>query len=191
MYHFFAYMSRLKLIRRWSLMRNIREENNQEHSLQVAMVAHALALIKNRFYGGQVDTGKVAVLALYHDAGEVLTGDLPTPVKYADDNIRTAYHHIEANAKERLAVMLPEELQADYRDFLSPQAGAEKDLVKAADKICAYLKCLEETAGGNGEFAVAKETVFRELGKFTEMPEVAYFLREFGPSFGLTLDEMK
>lgn len=191
MHHFFAYMSRLKLIRRWSLMRNIQEENNQEHSLQVAMVAHALALIRNRFYGGQADAGRVAVLALYHDAGEVLTGDLPTPVKYADDNIRSAYHHIEANAKARLSMMLPDELQADYQDFLSPPPGEERDLVKAADKICAYLKCLEETAGGNGEFAVAKEAVYHELSKFTAMPEVAYFLREFGPSFGLTLDEMK
>lgn len=191
MYHFFAYMSRLKLIQRWSLMRSLQKENAQEHSLEVAMVAHNLALIKNRYFGGKLDASQVAVLAMYHDASEVLTGDLPTPVKYADDAIRQSYHAIEATAQERLLAMLPPEFRAEYKEFLMPQDGEAKRLVKAADKLCAYLKCLEETAAGNREFAVAQETLRQELSKFADLPEVEWFLTHFSPSFGLTLDELK
>ncbi len=191
MSHFFAYMSRLKLIRRWSLMRNLQEENTQEHSLQVAMVAHALALIRNRYYGGNLDAEHIAVAAMYHDAGEVLTGDLPTPIKYANPEIRDAYHRLEDQAGERLLAMLPEELQQDYRFILQPQDALEQRLIHAADKICAYWKCVEETAGGNGEFAVAKETIEQSLEQFQDLPEVKFFLQHFGASFGLTLDELK
>jgi 5'-deoxynucleotidase len=191
MSHFFAYLSRMKFIKRWGLMHNTYSENVQEHSLRVAQIAHALALIRNRNFGGSLNPERVAVLALYHDAGEVLTGDLPSPIKYFNPEIQRAYHEIEASAASRLVSMLPAELAADYRGVLSPGASddAHRELVKAADKLCAYIKCLEETAAGNKEFSRAEQALSKTvLG--IELPEVKYFLEVFVPSFRLTLDEL-
>ncbi|HJS74255.1 MAG TPA: 5'-deoxynucleotidase [Vicinamibacteria bacterium] len=189
--HFFAYLSRMKFIKRWGLMHNTYAENVQEHSLRVAQIAHALALIRNRKFGGRVSPERVAVLALYHDAGEVLTGDLPSPIKYFNPEIQQAYHQIEASAAARLVEMVPKELAEDYRRVLAPDSSESEhqELVKAADKLCAYIKCLEEMAAGNKEFTKAEqalERAVREIG----LREVRYFLEVFVPSFRLTLDEL-
>lgn len=190
--HFFAYLARMKLIARWGLMRNTYSENVAEHSLQVAQVAHALALIKNKFFSGNVDANQVAVLALYHDASEVVTGDLPTPVKYFNSQIQAAYKEIETRAEDQLVELLPEALRADYRPLISQKnASAEAvELVKAADSICAYLKCIEEKTSGNSEFSRAEKSIEDKI-KNMNKPEVAYFLEHFVPSFKLTLDELR
>jgi 5'-deoxynucleotidase len=191
MSHFFAYLARMKFINRWGLMRNTHAENIQEHSLQVAMIAHGLAIIQNRLFGGEVDAQRVAVLAVYHDAGEVITGDLATPIKYFNPKIKEAYDEIEVVASQKLLDMLPEELRPDYEAFFFVQVDddAAWKLVKAADKICAYLKCLEELKAGNEEFAKAKNAVRREIEQL-KMPEVDYFMKKFIASFSLTLDEL-
>lgn len=191
MFHFFAYISRLHLIKRWGLMRSTREENTQEHSWQVAVVAHALAVISNRLFGGRLDEGRVAVLALYHDVSETVTGDLPTPVKYANSEIERVFHALEAAAVEELADKLPEELQPHFRPVLLPQPGPEEELVHIADKLCAYLKCAEELQSGNQEFEVAFAAAAEKMEKYAARPEVAYFMEHFVPSFSLTLDELK
>ena len=191
MSHLFAYFSRMKFIRRWGLMRNTYPENVQEHSLRVALAAHALALIRNRLFGGRVDPSRVAVLALYHDSGEVLTGDLPSPIKYLNAEIRSAYVEIESSAARTLLGMVPEPLRDDYRPLLLAEAADpdERAIVKAADKLCAWMKCLEETAAGNREFAKAEEALRRTV-EAIELPEVRYFVATFVPSFRLTLDEL-
>jgi 5'-deoxynucleotidase len=191
MSHLFAYLSRMKFIKRWGLMHTTYPENIQEHTVRVAMIAHALAVIRNRLFDGRVDAERVAVLALYHDAGEVLTGDLPAPVKYFDAQIRAAYRAIEAAAHDKLLAMVPEPLRPDYRPLFRPdEREAEHwQLVKAADKLCAYVKCLEEVAAGNGEFVQAEKTL-RATVEAIPHPEVAYFLTTFAPSFRLTLDEL-
>jgi 5'-deoxynucleotidase len=191
MSHLFAYLSRMKFIKRWGLMHNTYPENIQEHSLRVAMIAHALAVIRNRHFDGDVNPDRVAVLALYHDAGEVLTGDLPAPVKYFNPQIRAAYHTIEAAAHDKLLAMVPEDLRDDYRPLFLPEERERTHwlLVKAADKICAYVKCLEETAAGNGEFAQAEKTL-RASVEALALPEAHYFLETFAPSFRLTLDDL-
>ena len=190
MNHFFAYMARMKYIRRWSLMKNNGDENIQEHSLQTAMIAHCLAVIKNKMYNGNVDEEKVALMAMYHEAGEVITGDLPTPIKYYDPDIKKAYKNIEAEAERRLIATLPEELRDVYRPLVSQEDCPERVLVKNADKICAYLKCLEELRGGNAEFTKAANTIKQDIDKINT-PEVVYFMEKFVPSFELTLDEME
>jgi 5'-deoxynucleotidase len=181
----------MKFIRRWGLMRNTYPENVQEHSLRVALAAHALALIRNRLFEGEVDPSRVAVLALYHDSGEVLTGDLPSPIKYLNPEIRSAYEEIETSAARSLLGMVPEPLRDDYRPLLIAQAADpdERAIVKAADKLCAWMKCLEETAAGNREFAKAEEAL-RETVAAIDLPEVRYFVDTFLPSFRLTLDEL-
>jgi 5'-deoxynucleotidase len=191
MSHLFAYLSRMRFIQRWGLMRNTYPENIQEHSLRVAMIAHALAIIRNRLFGGAVDPERTAVLALYHDAGEVLTGDLPAPVKYFNPEIKTAYKAIEAAAARKLLAMVPEGLRADYEPlFLGAEADrAHRELVAAADKLCAYMKCLEEMGAGNHEFAKA-EKALRASVEALELPEVRHFVDVFLPSFRLTLDEL-
>jgi 5'-deoxynucleotidase len=191
MSHLFAYLSRMKFIKRWGLMHNTYPENIQEHSLRVAMIAHALAIIRNRVFGGNVNPERAAVLALYHDASEVLTGDLPAPVKYFNPEIKTAYKAIEAAAARKLFHMVPEALKADYQAlFLAADADrVHHDLVMAADKLCAYLKCLEEIGAGNQEFAKA-EKALRASVDGLGLPEVSYFLDTFVPSFRLTLDEL-
>ena len=189
--HFFAQLSRMKLIYRWPLMRNVQPENISEHSLQVAMVAHAMALIENRKFGGQLDPNQIAVMALYHDATEVLTGDLPTPIKYHNPAIASEYKKIEKLAEQRLLAMLPAEFIEDFRPLLdsSQQELAAARLVKAADTLCAYSKCLEELAAGNHEFELAKRRLEKMLDE-RMTPTVRYFLEVFMPSFALTLDEM-
>jgi 5'-deoxynucleotidase len=192
MSHLFAYLSRMKFIQRWGLMHNTYPENIQEHSLRVAMIAHALAIIRNRIFGGNVNPERTAVLALYHDASEVLTGDLPAPVKYFNPEIKTAYKAIETTAARKLFNMVPEALKADYQAlFLAEDADhVHHDLVTAADKLCAYLKCLEEIGAGNQEFSKA-EKALRASVEGLDLPEVRYFLATFVPSFRLTLDELE
>ncbi|MBP8173370.1 MAG: 5'-deoxynucleotidase [Aeromonadaceae bacterium] len=189
--HFFAHLARMKLIYRWPLMRNVQKENISEHSLQVAMVAHALALIENRKFGGTLNPEQAALLALYHDATEVLTGDLPTPIKYHNPAIATEYKKIEKLAEQRLLELLPPEFVEDYRPLIDSdhQDPELTRVVKAADTLCAYSKCLEELAAGNKEFVVAK----RRLETILESrmtPAVRYFLDVFIHSFSLTLDEI-
>ncbi len=190
MSHFFAYLARMKLIRRWGLMHSLLPENVQEHSARVAIIAHALAVIRNRFYEGNLNPERATTFALFHDASEVLTGDLPTPVKYFNPAIREAYASIETSANQKLLSLLPEELQPDYRELFDESGDEEyRQLVKAADKLCAYLKCLEEVGTGNQEFAKAETSIRASIDKMN-LPEVAYFLEVFVPSFRLTLDEL-
>ena len=188
--HFFAYISRMRFIQRWALMRNTAQENVQEHSHQVAVLAHALAVIRNEKFGGSVDAGTVAVAGLYHDASEILTGDLPTPIKYDNPAIRKAYKDVEAVAERKLLEMLPQELQDVYRPVLTGPGGEVEQLVKAADKLSAYIKCVEELKAGNNEFREAAAQTRRALEAY-ELPEVQYFMDTFMDSFALTLDELK
>ena len=188
--HFFAYVSRLRFIQRWALMRNTAQENVQEHSHQVAVLAHALAVIRNEKFGGSVDAGQVAVAALYHDASEILTGDMPTPIKYDNPDIRKAYKEVEAMAERKLLHMLPEELQPAYAPIITGQSGEIEELVKAADKLSAYIKCVEEMKAGNKEFREAAAQTRKALDAY-ELPEVVYFMETFMESFSLTLDELK
>lgn len=191
MNHFFAYLAKMKFIQRWGLMRNTSPENIQEHSLQVAMIAHGLAIIKNRRFDGQVNPERVATLALFHDASEVITGDLATPIKNFNPKIKTAYSEIEIVAKQKLFDMLPDELKLDYEPVFFRQMDDEAhwSLIKAADKICAYLKCLEELKVGNEEFAKAARVIEADINKLG-LPEVTYFMEIYVPSFALTLDEL-
>ena len=189
--HFFAHLSRLKLISRWPLMRNVRTENVSEHSLQVAFVAHALDIIKNRKFNGNVNPERVALLAMYHDASEVLTGDMPTPIKYYNPQIAHEYKKIEKVAQQKLIEMLPPELQNDFRPLLDEHyyTEDEKLVVKQADALCAYLKCLEELSAGNNEFKLAKARLEKTLD-MRSSPEMEYFMKVFIPSFSLSLDEI-
>ena len=186
---FFAYLSRLKLIRRWSLMRNAVPENDAEHSLQVAMIAHAIAVIARDRYGKSVDPEHVLSLAVYHDATEVMTGDLPTPVKYHNDELRGAYHRLEALSADRLLALLPGDLQPAFVPYMKQEDGYEHSLVKAADRISAYIKCMEEQRAGNHEFDYAAENVRKSIAAF-DLPEVRDFLTDFLPAFDMTLDEL-
>lgn len=189
--HFFAHVSRMKLIQRWPLMRSISNENVSEHSLQVAFVAHALAIIKNKKFGGRLNPERIALMAMYHDASEVLTGDLPTPIKYHNIQMATEYKKIETAAELKLIDMLPEEFRQDFAPFIhgghEPMDGA--DVVKQADTICAYLKCLEEISLGNNEYALAKKRLDQALQERWS-DEMGYFLEVFAPSFSLSLDEI-
>ena len=188
--HFFAYLSRMRFIQRWALMRNTAPENVQEHSHQVAVLAHALAVLRNEKFGGHVDPGAVAVAALYHDASEILTGDMPTPIKYDNPTIRTAYKDVEAVAEHKLLNMLPEELRGVYAPILTVEDPEIEALVKAADKLSAYIKCVEELKAGNNEFREAASQTRKALESYG-MPEVESFLETFMDSFSLTLDELK
>ena len=188
--HFFAYISRMRFIQRWALMRNTAPENVQEHSHQVAVLAHALAVIRNEKFGGRLDPGAVAAAALYHDAGEILTGDMPTPIKYDNPAIRAAYKDVEAVASRKLLHMLPEDLQDAYRPILLEEDGEIRRVVKAADKLSAHIKCVEELKAGNNEFRDAAAQTRRALERY-DLPEVQYFLDTFLDSFSLTLDQLK
>ena len=191
MSHFFAYLSRMKYIQRWSLMRNVVQENIQEHSLQVAMIAHSLAVIRNKFYGGELDADRIAVIALYHDISEVVTGDLPSPIKYFNPDIRSAYKQIESRAEGQILSLLPESLYDEYHRLILKD-GKRKDfkqIISAADKLSAYIKCLEEINAGNMEFSKAKKAIWETIVKM-DLPEVDYFIKHFIPSFELTLDEL-
>ncbi len=188
--HFFAYIARMRFIQRWALMRNTAPENVQEHSHQVAVLAHALAVIRRERFGGQIDPGTVAAAALYHDASEILTGDMPTPIKYDNPVIRSAYKDVEAVAEGKLLAMLPEELRKWYAPILTETDPEVETLVKAADKLSAHIKCLEEMKAGNNEFREAAAQTRKALTAFG-LPELDYFLETFLESFSLTLDELK
>ena len=186
---FYAYLSRLRWIKRWGLKRNAYEENVMEHSWEVSVIAHTLALIKNRYFGGKVDANEIATAALYHDVTEVITGDLPTPIKYHSTQITTAYKQIEQQAEKELIGLLPNKLQADFAVLIQQEKMPEghEVIIKAADKISAYLKCQAELKAGNREFEMAAEQLVIALGK-SEQEEVIFFMTHFVPSCGLTLD---
>lgn len=189
-YHFFAIMSRMKYISRWSLMNNTRVENISEHSLTVAMIAHALCVINRKQFGGNADPEFAAVAALYHDCTEIITGDLPTPIKYSSKTLRKAYADIESEAAEQLLSTLPEYMRDEYRKIISPEEDSKETmrLVKAADKLSALFKCIEEEQMGNNEFRRAKEEAEKYLRNM-ELPEVDVFMRDFLPSYYLSLDD--
>ncbi len=191
MNHFFAMLSRMKYINRWGLMRNTRQENICEHSLETALVAHALATIGNELYHKSYDAQRCACLAMLHDASEIITGDMPTPVKYHSEEIRKAYGEVEEMAVEHLVSMLPEELRPTYRSLMTEDGPGDeglKPLVKAADKISAVIKCVEERRSGNHDFHKAEQTLLDSIKKMG-LPEANYFVREFLPSYGLTIEE--
>ena len=187
---FFAVISRMKYINRWSLMRNTITENISEHSLETAFIAHALAVLRNKRFGGNVNAERCALLAIYHDTTEIITGDLPTPVKYYNKNIKTAYDEIEENAKNQLLSYLPEDFRDEYEPLFSrTEEEAELwKLVKAVDKISALIKCVEERQMGNTDFASAEKSTYNAIKKLN-VPEAEVFLEEFMPSYLLTLDE--
>ena len=187
--HFFAYISRMRFIQRWALMRNTAPENVQEHSHQVAVLAHALAVIRNEKFGGRLDPGAVAVAALYHDASEILTGDMPTPIKYDNPAIQQAYKQVESVAEEKLLSMLPDDLREEFRPAITIPDENIRAVVKAADKLSAYLKCVEEVKGGNLEFKKAKEQTYAALCR-DPIPALQYFMDNFLEGFSLTLDEL-
>ena len=190
-YNFFAFVNRMKYIQRWSLMRNATTDNLQEHSLQTAMIAHMLVLIDNKRFGGKLDAEKAAVFALYHDAAETVTGDMPTPVKYFDDNMRTTYGKIEEMANEKLIAKLPDEFKDDFRNILEFEeiSPEYKPFIKAADKISAYLKCIEEEKFGNKEFIGAKESILKYINNMN-LKAADYFVENFVGAFEKTLDEI-
>ena len=189
-HNFFAYISRMRYIVRWSLMRNALPENIQEHSHMVAVIAHALGVIRRDVFGVPCDPNECAAVALYHDSSEILTGDLPTPIKYHSAEIRGAYSQVEALANEKLLATLPAELRGAYEPLLTGETQARlHDLVKAADKLSAYIKCIEERKAGNNEFLSAEAQTRRWLEE-NPLPEVAYYMEHFIPAFELTLDEL-
>lgn len=190
MYPFFAFVKRMKHVRRWSLMRNVSEENLLEHSQETAMLAHALAVIGNEYFGKSYEPERAAALALYHDATEVVTGDLPTPVKYRNDEIRKAYKDIEKSAGEEILGMLPERMRKYYRELVCGCDCVEYGLMKQADKLAAYIKCIEERESGNKEFLSAEKTVRRELDDIAD-EETRFFIENFLPAYGLDLDRQK
>lgn len=192
-YSFFATVSRMKYIERWALMRNTIPENLSEHSLDVAMIAHVLCIIGNVRYGRKLDADKAAVIAMYHDASEILTGDMPTPIKYYNSALKEAYKSIEDEANERLLDNLPEDLRTEYRDifFKAEDMRYEWKLVKAADKLSALIKCIEEEKTGNKEFVKAKETIEGAIIRMSEeLPELKDFTDELLPAYYKTLDEL-
>ncbi|MFA5449689.1 MAG: 5'-deoxynucleotidase [Clostridia bacterium] len=189
-YNFFAYLSRMKYIERWSLMRSTERENIMEHSAQVAQLAHALAVINNRVFGGNASPDRAAALAVFHDASEVITGDLPTPIKYYNSRINDAYKELETVASDKLISMLPQELKSDYSAILNQDANSpEYAFVKAADKLAAYIKCIEEIKSGNKEFVKAHKATQAAVEE-SELKEVKYFADNFLQGFALTLDEL-
>ncbi|WP_421866073.1 5'-deoxynucleotidase [Motiliproteus sp.] len=189
--HFFAYIDKLRWVIRWGLKRNTVPENVKEHSWDVATIAHALAVIRNRVFGGNVDVNAVVVAAIYHDSVEAVCSDVITPVKYHSRQIREAFKEIERTAEKELVAMLPEELKADFSRYLVednlPQE--HQQLIKMADSITAYLKCQMELKNGNMQFSKAAESIGERLKSY-EQPEIDYFLRVFAPSYDLTLDEI-
>ena len=195
-YGFFAMLDRMQYINRWGLMRNNKVENIKEHSFDVAVIAHALAVLHNEMFDHEMKTDpyKVLTYALYHDCTEIITGDLPTPIKYRNETIKKAYREVEHEAAVRLSSLLPEIMQDEYLELLSPKFETEEDLlvkklVKAADRISAYIKCITEEASGNTEFTSAKKTIKDTIDKIG-LPEVDYFMERFVPSYGYTLDEL-
>ena len=189
--HFFAYVSRLRWIKRWGLMRNAIEENVATHSWEVATLAHALAIIRNRHFGGQVNADRIAAAALYHDATEVITGDMPTPVKYHSRVMREAFGDIEHKAEAELLALLPADLREDFAPYVreSGWEQEEKELIKAADRLSALLKCQAEMQAGNKEFEPAAGHILKKL-EDDALPEVMYFLEVFAPGYQRPLDNL-
>lgn len=192
MNNFFAMLSRMRYINRWGLMNNTREENISEHSLEVALLAHALVTIANERFGASLSADRAAVMGIFHDAGEIITGDMPTPIKYYNDDIRNAYQQIERGSEQRLLNMLPEDLRSTYEPLIdSAQADAELlPYVKAADKLSALIKCICEIRMGNAEFTKAERTIRETLMK-TDLSALRVFMEEFLPAYELTLDELE
>ena len=200
---FFAFVSRMRYINRWALMRNTRHESLEEHSLQVAMIAHAIAVIRAKYYPAdslgrarvEISPDRAATMAIYHDADEIIVGDMPTPVKYMNPQIESVFKNIEMQASTRLLSMLPDEIRLEYQALLLPEkddlvVAETVKIVKAADKISALIKCMEEKKAGNSEF----DPAFRKLQMIVDeidLPEVKHFVREFLPAYGLTLDELE
>lgn len=189
---FYAMLGRMKHITRWGLMRNSMRESLSEHSYDTAVIAHALALIGNAYYGRECNPDRIAAAALFHDAPEILTGDMPTPVKYHNPEIRAAFGAVEHGAAERLLAMLPDELQPAYRRLLTLESAEPQTYVyvKAADKISAYLKCVEELKSGNREFERAAQQLRRAVTEL-HLPEADHFMAQFAESYGMTLDELQ
>lgn len=189
--HFYAYISKIRWLQRWGLKRNVINENVMEHSWEVATITHALGVIRNQHFGGSLDVNVVVVAALYHDCGEVITGDMPSPIKYHSPAITQAYKAVEEQAERELLRLLPESLQGAYRGVLLHEEIPPEhlQLIKAADTLCAYIKCRSEVLAGNFEFSQAEKDVKARLDRI-ELPEVQYFLETFVPSYGLTLDEL-
>ncbi len=187
-YHFYAMLSRMKNIYRWGLMRNTKQESLSEHTLETAFVAHALALIYNNRFGGDVNADRIAVLALFHDTSEIITGDMPTPIKYYNPEIKKVYKEIEKVAEDKLISMLPDYLRDDIGELYNDSDNTARLIIKAADKISAYIKCLEELKMGNEEFRTAKESTEKAI-KALGFPAADVFMEEFIPSFMLSLDE--
>ncbi len=188
--HFYAMLFRMKYIDRWALMRNTRKETLSEHTLETAFIAHSLAVIENRRFGGSVDADRAALLALFHDVPEIITGDLPTPVKYGNQNIKTAYREIESAAEERLLSLLPDDLRPEFEKLFNPDDKHLKKIVKAADKLSALIKCRDEISFGNRDFKSAEESTLKAVNDL-DLPAAKVFLEEFLPSFSLSLDEQK
>ena len=186
---FFAYIFRMRYIARWALMRNTRTENVEEHSYEVAVLAHALAVVGQEIFHKDVNPDRVATAALFHDAPEIITGDLPTPIKYFNPAIKSAYDQVEAVAQDKLLGMLPTQLTEAYTHLLRVEDPKARCYIKAADKLAAWLKCLEERKAGNREFVQAEEETLHAL-KDMNMDEVTWFLEHMGEAFGLTLDEL-
>lgn len=189
--NFFAMISRMKYINRWGLMNNTREENIAEHSLEVAIIAHALVTISNKRLGTALSADRAAVMAIFHDSSEIITGDLPTPVKYYNDDIRNSYKEIEEISEKHLLSMLPDDLKEEYKPLIV-SSDADRELipfVKAADKLSALIKCINELSMGNREFVKAERTI-RETVEGIELEAVKIFVEEFLPSYELTLDEL-
>ena len=191
--HFYAMLSRMKYINRWGLMNNTRPENISEHSQQVAILTHCLVLIHNKRFGGELDAERAALLAVFHDSTEIITGDMPTPIKYQNPEIIVAYKQIEEKAADRLVALLPEDFRDEY-DRIFKQNGEQDEqlrrFVKAADKFSALIKCIEEMRMGNDEFKKAKETIQKSIDEM-DMDEARVFEKEFLPSFNLALDELE
>jgi len=195
-YSFFATIARMKYIERWALMRNAREENLSEHSMEVGMIAHALCTLGNIRFGKHLDADRAALIGIYHDASEIITGDMPTPVKYYNRQIRSAYKEVEAAAEDHLLDRLPQDLRPVYEDIFHGRTEDEEEaymrrLVKAADKLSALIKCIEEENAGNREFRTARISTEKTLQQMAEdFPEVRTFMEEFLPPYGSTLDEL-
>ncbi len=190
-YDFYAFLSRMKYIKRWSLMRSVIEENIMEHTFMVTTIAHALALIRKEIYKKDVDLLKVLTYAQYHETGEVITGDLPTPIKYFNENITSAYKDLEKGACEKLILKLPQELRQAYTEAIFPdKQSIEAKLVKCSDKICALIKCIQELRAGNKEFKKAKDSILKEVNSY-ELEECKFFIDNVLPSFDKTLDELQ
>lgn len=190
--NFYAMMSRMKYINRWGLMNNTKYENLSEHSLQVAMLAHCLVLIHNKRFNGSLNPERAGMLAIYHDATEIITGDMPTPIKYFNSTIKDAYKDIENAAADRLCSLLPEDFRQDMEEIIKQSSEGDRELkkyVKAADRFSALIKCIEELRMGNEEFRQAKNAIEKSIAEMN-MPEADVFAEEFLPAFSLSLDEM-